>query len=117
MLEAYFIAVLQVLVYAGAVMVLFLFIIMLLNVEKGEGGGYAKDRISLAASIVGFALVAVLVAAAFGGEHLPEPGLVEMSRTFRRKGFEFSTAGKSLATASFQNTCCPFRSPGFCLPG
>ena len=74
LLEAYFIAVLQVLVYAGAVMVLFLFIIMLLNVEKGEGGGYAKDRISLAASIVGFALVAVLVAAAFGsGEHLPEP--------------------------------------------
>ena len=44
LLEAYFIAVLQVLVYAGAVMVLFLFIIMLLNVEKGEGGGYAKDR-------------------------------------------------------------------------
>ena len=66
LLEAYFIAVLQVLVYAGAVMVLFLFIIMLLNVEKGEGGGYLKDRISLAASIVGFALLAVLVAAAFG---------------------------------------------------
>ena len=33
LLEAYFLAVLQVLVYAGAVMVLFLFIIMLLDVD------------------------------------------------------------------------------------
>jgi len=32
-LDAYFIAVIQVLVYAGAVMVLFLFIIMLLNIQ------------------------------------------------------------------------------------
>lgn len=33
LLEAYFLAVLQILVYAGAVVVLFLFIIMLLNVD------------------------------------------------------------------------------------
>jgi len=35
-LDAYFIAVIQVLVYAGAVMVLFLFIIMLLNIKVEE---------------------------------------------------------------------------------
>jgi NADH-quinone oxidoreductase subunit J len=35
-LDAYFIAVIQVLVYAGAVMVLFLFIIMLLNIRTEE---------------------------------------------------------------------------------
>ena len=35
-LDAYFIAVIQVLVYAGAVMVLFLFIIMLLNIGAEE---------------------------------------------------------------------------------
>ena len=35
-LDAYFIAVVQVLVYAGAVMVLFLFIIMLLNIQAEE---------------------------------------------------------------------------------
>lgn len=35
LLEAYFLAVLQILVYAGAVVVLFLFIIMLLGVEDG----------------------------------------------------------------------------------
>ena len=33
LLEAYFIGVLQVLVYAGAIMVLFLFVVMLLNVQ------------------------------------------------------------------------------------
>ena len=34
LLEAYFIGVLQVLVYAGAIMVLFLFVVMLLNVQS-----------------------------------------------------------------------------------
>ena len=37
LLDAYFLGVLQVLVYAGAVMVLFLFIIMLLNTDDPEG--------------------------------------------------------------------------------
>jgi len=118
LLEAYFIAVLQVLVYAGAVMVLFLFIIMLLNVEKGEGGGYAKDRISLAASIIGFALVAVLVAAAFGsGEHLPEPGLVEVVENpiGSNGGFEFSTAVKSFGYSLFSKYMLPFQVAGFLL--
>jgi NADH-quinone oxidoreductase subunit J len=35
LLEAHFIAVIQVLVYAGAIMVLFLFVIMLLNLGRG----------------------------------------------------------------------------------
>ena len=34
LLEAYFVAVLEVIVYAGAIMVLFLFVIMLMNVGK-----------------------------------------------------------------------------------
>ncbi|MFC5049656.1 NADH-quinone oxidoreductase subunit J [Rubritalea spongiae] len=36
-LNAYFVGILQILVYAGAVMVLFLFIIMLLDLKKEEG--------------------------------------------------------------------------------
>ncbi len=36
LLEAYFIGVLQVLVYAGAIMVLFLFVVMLLNVKPEQ---------------------------------------------------------------------------------
>jgi NADH-quinone oxidoreductase subunit J len=37
LLDAHLIAALQVIVYAGAIMVLFLFVIMLLNVEQKEG--------------------------------------------------------------------------------
>src|SRR4029079_15092160 len=37
MLEAQFIGVIQVLVYAGAIMVVFLFVIMLLNLGRAEG--------------------------------------------------------------------------------
>jgi NADH-quinone oxidoreductase subunit J len=47
LLEAYFLAVIQVVVYAGAVMVLFLFIIMLLDVDKGEGATEYKDKLTL----------------------------------------------------------------------
>jgi NADH-quinone oxidoreductase subunit J len=36
LLEAYFIGILQVLVYAGAIMVLFLFVVMLLNVQPDK---------------------------------------------------------------------------------
>ena len=36
LLEAYFLAVVQIIVYAGAIMVLFLFVIMLLNLEREE---------------------------------------------------------------------------------
>ena len=41
LLHAEFIAVLQVLVYAGAIMVLFLFVIMLLNLDKARPGATA----------------------------------------------------------------------------
>ncbi|NOK79085.1 MAG: hypothetical protein GFH24_608434n42 [Chloroflexi bacterium AL-N5] len=41
-LEAHFLAAIQVIVYAGAIMVLFLFVIMLLNVE----GNYSPSRIA-----------------------------------------------------------------------
>jgi NADH-quinone oxidoreductase subunit J len=54
-LDAYFIAVIQILVYAGAVMVLFLFIIMLLDIKTEEG-----KKINLPAIVSGV-LVAVLL--------------------------------------------------------
>lgn len=45
MLNAQFIAIIQILVYAGAIMVLFLFVIMLLNLEK-EKRLVAKHKLS-----------------------------------------------------------------------
>ena len=48
-LDAYFIGIIQVLVYAGAVMVLFLFIIMLLDLKAGTSKRAAHRRRSPAA--------------------------------------------------------------------
>jgi NADH-quinone oxidoreductase subunit J len=56
LLEAHFLAATQVIVYAGAIMVLFLFVIMLLNL----GHGYQKDLRWGAFAIFSFAVVGVM---------------------------------------------------------
>ena len=56
-LDAFFIGIIQILVYAGAVMVLFLFIIMLLDLRAGQ------RRPAHAATIVGGVFVALLFVA------------------------------------------------------
>jgi NADH-quinone oxidoreductase subunit J len=117
LLEAYFLAVLQVVVYAGAVMVLFLFIIMLLDVEKGEGGNEYKDKLTLAASAAGFLLVAVLVCTAFSGANLPEPALTAVSDnpTVFDGGIPFTTSAKSFGYSLFTKYMLPFQVTGFLL--
>lgn len=70
MLGSGFIAVLQLIVYAGAIMVLFLFVIMLLNTKQDEGdrgGGLGR-----AAIILGIILAIQSVAVVWqGSESLP----------------------------------------------
>jgi NADH-quinone oxidoreductase subunit J len=51
-----FIAVLQIVVYAGAIMVLFLFVLMLLSVRREEGPGRSKSM-RVAAGILALAFV------------------------------------------------------------
>lgn len=58
--RAEFIAAVQVLVYAGGIMVLFLFVIMLVRIEKVEG--FIRSRRRIAASFI----LAALMAAAVG---------------------------------------------------
>ncbi|MFQ5670696.1 MAG: NADH-quinone oxidoreductase subunit J [Acidobacteriota bacterium] len=57
---AEFLAAVQVLVYAGGIMVLFLFVIMLVNIEKAAG--FVRSRVRLAAAIV----LSVLLVATVG---------------------------------------------------
>jgi NADH-quinone oxidoreductase subunit J len=57
LMGALFLAALQVIVYAGAIMVLFLFVIMLLNLRKDEFG-FDPHRIQ---KYLGFVLVAVIL--------------------------------------------------------
>jgi len=62
MLDAPFIGIIQILVYAGAIMVVFLFVIMLLNLGEGAVSDVRNWRWSLVAALFGLALVAQLAA-------------------------------------------------------
>jgi NADH-quinone oxidoreductase subunit J len=59
-LGAQFLAVVQVIVYAGAIMVLFIFVIMLLNVRTGEGGEENLHRLGFG-QVVGIAAATMLL--------------------------------------------------------
>lgn len=72
LLGAFFLAFLQVLVYAGAVVVLFLFIIMLIDPQTG--GRQWPSRVTLVASTVAFLAMLVAVVALFSGENALQSG-------------------------------------------
>ena len=72
MLEAHFIGVIQVLVYAGAIMVVFLFVVMLLNLGLPSEIADIRGKWGrLGAGLLGLALLAQV--AALAGRRLPEP--------------------------------------------
>jgi NADH-quinone oxidoreductase subunit J len=62
LLEAFFLAAVQVLVYAGAVIVLFLFVIMVLDLQVEERQKYRRSAL-LSAGVVAAALLSVMLAA------------------------------------------------------
>ena len=117
LLEAYFLAVLQVLVYAGAVMVLFLFIVMLLDVEHSKGTDF-RDKLTVGASTLGFIILALLVFNTFSGGHLPEPALLAVTDNpvaFDGDGMPFTTSAKSFGYSLFTKYMLPFQVTGFLL--
>lgn len=73
LLGAPFIATLQLLIYTGAILVLFLFVIMLLNIGRDEGipGGHRAQLVTAVAGALVFAgmLAVMLRHAAGGGPH------------------------------------------------
>ena len=72
MLEAHFVAVIQVLVYAGAIMVVFLFVIMLLNIGHPSELADARGKWGkLLAGLLGLAFLAQVMALV--APRLPEP--------------------------------------------
>ena len=72
MLEAHFIAAIQVLVYAGAIMVVFLFVVMLLNLGHPSEVADARGKwAKLAAGLLGIVLLAQVMALV--GPRLPQP--------------------------------------------
>ena len=64
MMGAYFVGAVQVLIYAGAIMVVFLFVVMLLNLGHGEAVADVRNmRWRLLAGALGVVLLAFLLAA------------------------------------------------------
>jgi len=59
-LQAQFLAALQIIIYAGAIMVLFVFVVMLLNLKAEEGLRVAAGPQRLGALLLGTAFVALL---------------------------------------------------------
>ena len=57
LLNAHFVAAIQVLVYAGAIMVLFLFVIMLLNLGRLEPGIARNPVLKVVGAVLGVALL------------------------------------------------------------
>ena len=99
LLDAQFIAVLQVIIYAGAIVVLFVFIIMLLHARGGEGPG-AGAHLPPTVAVVLVALFALGLLAVLNGAHAapgaPPPGfgtVEEVGRAlFRRYLLPFEAA-------------------------
>jgi len=96
MLDAQFLGVLQVLVYAGAIMVLFLFVIMLLNLGRGAPqdmkGGVGKFVATVLSAGLGIQLVAVARSGPPDAIRLP-PGAMDAMQ--RQEGL-VAMVGKSL---------------------
>lgn len=55
--QAHFIAILQIIVYAGAIMVLFMFVIMLLNLKEDSESWIARDKNKLLSVLTGVLLL------------------------------------------------------------
>lgn len=116
LLEAYFLAILQVLVYAGAVMVLFLFIIMLLDVDKEKELTIKNKPITILAAFFSFLLLVILAFNTFMGASLPHVELSAVTDAFdSSKGFAYSSDAKSFGYLLFTKYMLPFQVIGFLL--
>jgi NADH-quinone oxidoreductase subunit J len=68
LLDAQFVAAVQVLVYAGAIMVVFLFVVMLLNLgESDPAAEFRRNRARIAAGALGVVLLAIPLAVYWRG--------------------------------------------------
>ena len=119
LLEAFFLAILQVLVYAGAVMVLFLFIIMLLDVGP-EGGKASRIKVvsglagSVAAGLLVILVLNFVLQTGFESNRQIWPAIDESSMV-TGQNLVFSTAVKNFGFGLFTKYMLPLQVSGFLL--
>jgi NADH-quinone oxidoreductase subunit J len=105
LLDAHFLAAVQVLVYAGAIMVLFLFVIMLLNLGErnpGESGGWRPGR------LVGGLVALGLLAELFVLRRAVPPDSIRLPAGASAAHLAAQGAVKSLSVPLFQAYLVPF---------
>lgn len=103
MLETYFLAVLQILVYAGAIVVLFLFIVMLIDAGKAPRAGWVS---SLAATVALALMVTGLLTLVYSGESGPFADAGEAAP---------AALARSFGVELFTRYLLPFQVTGFML--
>ncbi|MEI7651305.1 MAG: NADH-quinone oxidoreductase subunit J [Verrucomicrobiota bacterium] len=113
LLDAYFLGVLQVLVYAGAVMVLFLFIIMLLDTEDPEGA-YPWKTAALGMATFFLLGVGVLWLFHWSGA-VPATAAGATPPELSVNPIEFTTAAKSFGRLLYTKYLLPLEIAGFLL--
>jgi len=120
LLDAFFLAILQVLVYAGAVMVLFLFIIMLIEVEQQTR--LKMDRLTVVASVLALLLLGLGCVYLFAGPGgLPELARMELPADGNPPAqmaddpLAVGTAARLYGYGLFTKYMLPFQVTGFLL--
>jgi len=117
LLNAQFIAVIQVLVYAGAVMVLFLFVIMLLNLGHAQSDLRGPGTLTATIVVVGLLLIELLtlwryspraLAAELTGEMLPDTRTMFMAGQITQRQIEQQGVVGGIAAPLFQTYLVPF---------
>ena len=117
LLESFFLAILQVLVYAGAVMVLFLFIIMLLDVGP-EGGKVSRVKMlsGLASCLsVGILIILLLQFSGIGDASLSNWKAIQSTESVTGDSLAFSTSLKNFGYGLFTKYMLPLQVAGFLL--
>lgn len=117
LLESFFLGILQILVYAGAIMVLFLFIIMLLDVKEDEKQplnipSMVVALLGLVILVIGIGLLFADTGTLLNGDVTanPVPELPSASEPM-----EFATKSKSFGYGLFTKYMLPFQMTGVLL--
>jgi NADH-quinone oxidoreductase subunit J len=114
LLDAYFLGVLQVLVYAGAVMVLFLFIIMLLSDSGESSTAYPWKQATLGLAIFFFLAAGVFWLFLWSGA-LPHTAAGSTPPELSANPGEFTTSAKSFGRLLYTKYLLPLQISGFLL--
>jgi NADH-quinone oxidoreductase subunit J len=97
LLDAHFIAIIQILIYAGAIMVLFLFVIMLLNLREEELGKGSKYLMKTFGVIISVLLLTIMI-----------KNFKDIPLLITKKGPENFGTVESIGKLLFKNYLLPF---------